>query len=297
MLSALVVRRYLVRAPRSEFVLELPAYHVPTLKGILLQTWQRLRGFILRAGKAIVLVVIILNVVSSIGTDGSFGNQDSEKSLLSEIGRTLTPIFHPMGISEDNWPATVGIFTGIFAKEVVVGTLDALYSPNPVASTQTLAEQLAAAVQSVPDNLAELGSSVLDPLGIGVASYENLDRAADAHAVNVGTLGALQRLFDGQLGAFSYLLFILLYMPCVATIGVVVKELGTFWAVFSTAWSVVMAYTCAVLCYQLGSLQEDPVSALGWCVAVCLMAAAMFAGLIRFGQRRAPPLIPLVNLD
>lgn len=296
-LSALVVRRYLVRAPRSEFVLELPAYHVPTLKGILLQTWQRLRGFILRAGKAIVLVVIILNVVSSIGTDGSFGNQDSEKSLLSEIGRTLTPIFHPMGISEDNWPATVGIFTGIFAKEVVVGTLDALYSPNPVASTQTLAEQLAAAVQSVPDNLAELGSSVLDPLGIGVASYENLDRAADAHAVNVGTLGAMQRLFDGQLGAFSYLLFILLYMPCVATIGVVVKELGTFWAVFSTAWSVVMAYTCAVLCYQLGSLQEDPVSALGWCVAVCLMAAAMFAGLIRFGQRRAPPLIPLVNLD
>ena len=152
-------------------------------------------------------------------------------------------------------------------------------------------------MQSVPDNLAELGSSVLDPLGVGVASYEDLDRAADAHAVNVGTLGALQRLFDGQLGAFSYLLFILLYMPCVATIGVVVKELGTFWAVFSTAWSVVMAYTCAVLCYQLGSLQEDPVSALGWCVAVCLMAAAMFAGLIRFGQRRAPPLIPLVNLD
>ncbi len=295
--SALVVRRYLVRAPRSEFVLELPAYHVPTLKGLLLQTWQRLRGFVLRAGKAIVSVVIILNVVSSVGTDGSFGNQDSEKSMLSEVGRTLTPIFHPMGISEDNWPATVGIFTGIFAKEVVVGTLDALYSPNPVASTQTLGEQLAAALQSVPDNFAELGSSLLDPLGVGVASYEDLDRAADAQAVNVGTLGALQRLFDGQLGAFSYLLFILLYMPCVATIGVVVKELGTFWAVFSTAWSVVMAYTCAVLCYQLGSLPDDPVSALSWCVAVCLMAAAMFAGLIKFGQRHAPPLIPLVNLD
>ena len=296
-LSALVVRRYLVRAPRSEFVLELPAYHVPTLKGLLLQTWQRLRGFVLRAGKAIVSVVIILNVVSSVGIDGSFGNQDSEKSLLSEIGRTLTPVFHPMGITEDNWPATVGIFTGIFAKEVVVGTLDALYSPDPVSSTQTLGEQLAAAVQSVPDNLAELGSSLLDPLGVGVASYDDLGRAADAQAVNVGTLGALQRLFDGQLGAFSYLLFILLYMPCVATIGVVVKELGTFWAVFSTAWSVVMAYTCAVLCYQIGSLQEDPMSALGWSVAVCLMAAAMFAGLIKFGQRRAPPLIPLLNLD
>ena len=64
-----------------------------------------------------------------------------------------------------------------------------------------------------------------------------------------------------------------------------------------TAWSVVMAYTCAVLCYQLGSLPDDPVSALSWCGAVCLMAAAMFVGLIKFGQRHAPPLIPLVNLD
>ena len=141
--SALAVRRYLVRAPQSQFVLELPAYHLPTLKGLLLQTWQRLKGFVVRAGKAIVAVVVILNVVNSIGTDGSFGNQDSDQSLLSEIGRTLTPLFHPMGLTDENWPATVGIFTGIFAKEVVVGTLDALYTPVSAPSSETLLEQLA----------------------------------------------------------------------------------------------------------------------------------------------------------
>jgi ferrous iron transport protein B len=295
--SALVVRRYLVKTPPSSFVLELPAYHLPTLRNLTLQTWQRLKGFVLRAGKSIVLVVIVLNVVNSVGTDGSFDNQNSEKSVLSAIGRTLTPIFHPMGISDDNWPATVGIFTGIFAKEVVVGTLDALYSPNPSASDKSLTDLLTAAVASVPANLAELGGTILDPLGIGVESHDDLARAADAQEVDVGTLGRMQQLFAGDLGAFSYLLFILLYMPCVATVGVIVKELGAFWAIFSTGWSVVMAYTVAVICFQLGNLSADPAAALTWIGIVAVIAATAMIGLIRYGQYQLKPLIPVIQLD
>lgn len=296
-ISAMIVRRYLVQAPQSAFVLELPNYHLPTLKNLLLQTWQRLKGFVLRAGKAIVAVVIILNVVNSFGTDGSFGNQDSEKSLLSAIGRTITPVFHPMGISDDNWPATVGIFTGIFAKEVVVGTLDALYSPDAAADPSALSEQLMQAFASVPANLAGIGDQLLDPLGIAVESHQQLSEAAEAQAVNAGTLGQMQLLFDGQLGAFAYLLFILLYMPCVATIGVIFKELGAFWAAFSTTWSVVVAYACAVLCYQIGNFNADPSAAIAWITGVSILALLVFVGLIRWGRRRAPPLIPVVQLD
>jgi ferrous iron transport protein B len=202
-----------------------------------------------------------------------------------------------MGISEDNWPATVGIFTGIFAKEVVVGTLDALYSPQMAAEAAPLSDLLSAAVSSVPENLSELGDALLDPLGIAIDEKQELADAAAAQEVAVGTLGRMQQLFDGQLGAFSYLLFVLLYMPCVATIGVILKEIGAFWAVFSTAWSVVMAYSCAVLVYQAGSLATDPGTAMFWIATVGLLAAGAFAGLIRFGQRRAPPLIPIVHLD
>lgn len=296
-LSALVVRKYLIRSAESQFLLELPAYHMPTLKGLLLQTWQRLKGFVIRAGKAIVAVVVILNMVSTIGTDGSFGNQDSENSLLSAIGKTITPAFAPMGIREDNWQATVGIFTGIFAKEVVVGTLDALYTPEGEAQDATLAEQLAAAVYSIPANLADLGSAITDPLGIGIEEYDSLEGAASDQQVATGTIARLQSSFDGQLGAFSYLLFILLYMPCVATIGVIMKEIGRFWATFSTAWSIVMAYTAATLCYQLGILASDPTGALTTIALVLLISGAMFVALIRFGRRRAPILIPLVNLE
>jgi len=296
-LSAMAVRRYLVPTSGSRFVLELPAYHLPTLKGLLLQTWQRLKGFILRAGKAIVAVVVILNMVSSIGVDGSFGNQDSERSVLSEIGKRITPAFAPIGIREDNWQATVGIFTGIFAKEVVVGTLDALYSPQAPAADVDLGAMVAAALASVPANLTELGGNLLDPLGVGIEEYDSLALAAAEQDVAAGTLGQLRLKFDGSLGAFSYLLFILLYMPCVATIGVIFKEIGAFWAGFSTLWSLVMAYSAAALCYQAGQIGANTGAALTTAGGVILLAAALFAALIRFGRGRAQPLIPVVNLD
>jgi len=296
-LSALLVRRYLVRSSQSSFVLELPAYHMPTLKNLLMHSWQRLKGFVLRAGKAIVTVVVVLNVVNSAGIDGTFGNEDSEKSVLSAIGRTLTPVFHPMGLTDENWPATVGIFTGVFAKEVVVGTLDALYSPAQTGPELSLTEQLEQAVASIPANLSALSGALTDPLGISVETTADLDEAAASQEVNVGTLGQMQQLFDGQLGAFAYLLFVLLYMPCVATIGAIVKEIGGYWATFSVVWSVTMAYAVAVVCYQLGNLTTDPAGALLWMGTVTLIAATAFRLLVRLGRRRAPPLIPLVQLD
>jgi ferrous iron transport protein B len=298
--SAMVVRRHLLHSRSSAFILELPAYHLPTVKGILIHTWQRLSGFVTRAGKAIVMVVIVLNVVNSVGTDGSFGNENTKDSVLSSIGRTITPAFRPMGISDDNWPATVGIFAGIFAKEVVVGTLDALYSETPVGDSNfNLLDEFAAATQTIPNNLSALVSTVTDPLGLDLGELDDTSAAATNQAVEINTITAMRSLFDGELGAFSYLLFVLLYMPCVATIGAIYKELGSFWAVFSTAWSVVIAYAAAVVCYQLGGAVDHPLQTLFWCISMIAMAAFMFTALIRWGVRRAKTdtLIPVLHLE
>ena len=298
-LSAMAVRRHLLRSPVSTFVIELPPYHLPTVRGILIHSWQRLKGFVMRAGKAIVLVVIVLNVVSSVGTDGSFGNENRENSVLSAIGRTITPVFHPMGIDEDNWPATVGIFTGIFAKEVVVGTLDALYAVQPPQGQPfDLARELGKAWQSVGNNLAGVGDTLGDPLGMDVGNVSDTAAAASEQAVEISTIQAMRGLFHGELGAFSYLLFILLYMPCVATMGVIYKEIGAGWAVFSTAWSVVTAYGAAVLCYQIGTFAGHPLPSALWIAGVALVAAGAFYGLIVWGRRRLrqPQLIPVTQL-
>ncbi len=296
-ISAMVVRKHLIAMPVGSFLLELPAYHRPTLRGLLLQTWQRLQGFVVRAGKAIVLVVVILNTVNSFGVDGSIGNQNSEKSVLSAIGRTITPVFHPMGIDEENWPATVGIFTGIFAKEVVVGTLDALYAPQSSMEEADLPAMLGAALASVPENFAELGGALADPLGLNLDSLGDAAATAADQEVELDTIAVMRTLFHGELGAFSYLLFILLYMPCVATIGVIYKEIGSFWAVFSTAWSVVMAYSVAVAVYQLGSVGDDPAAA-GWLAMALILAGTGFTLLIRWGKRRqrTQNLIPVLQV-
>ena len=296
-LSAMLVKRHLIKAPPSAFVLELPSYHWPTWRGLAIQTWQRLRGFVLRAGKAIVIVVVALNVVNSIGVDGSIGNENSENSALSAIGKAITPVFHPMGLDEENWPATVGIFTGIFAKEVVVGTLDALYAPAESGPPGGLADTLHQAAASVPSNLAELGGALADPLGMDFGNLEDTETAASEQDVALGTIAAMRSLFHGELGAFSYLLFILLYMPCVATIGVIYKEIGAFWATFSTAWSVVLAYSAAVTCYQIGSFSEAPLAASGWLALAATIAGGGFSLLVLWGRRRQRhQLIPVVQL-
>jgi len=299
--TGLLVRRRLLARDLSPFLLELPPYHVPTLRGLLTHTWFRLQGFVLRAGKAIVAVVLLLNFVNSIGTDGSFGNQNTERSLLSAIGKSITPVFAPMGLTEANWPATVGIFSGVFAKEVVVGTLDALYTnmaraddvaPEPVSIGAMLEE----AVASVGTNLAALGDTFGDPLGMG-----NLDDSAaiaEEQAVHSGTLGLMATLFDGQLGAFSYVLFVLLYMPCVATLGAIYKELGGFWAFFSATWNTVIAYTLAVIVYQAGTFAAHPVSSAAWIAGCAAALLGCYAWLMHLGRQRAGSgkLIPVVNL-
>ena len=114
--TGLVLRQSILPGTSSGVVLELPNYEMPKLKPVLLKTWFKLKGFVLGAGKIIVIMVKCIGLLNSLGTDGTLGNQDTEKSLLSSFSKKVTPLFSPMGINEENWQATVGIFTGIFCK-------------------------------------------------------------------------------------------------------------------------------------------------------------------------------------
>ena len=295
--SALAVKKHLLPQSQSAFIMELPPYHAPIVKNILIQTWQRLKGFVLRAGKAIVLVVIALNILNSIGTDGSVGNENTEKSVLSTIGKSITPVFSPMGIGPDNWPATVGIFTGIFAKEVVVGTLDALYTPDLEDTHTSITALVQGAFNSVPENVLGVAAQIDDPLGLDLGDLKNLDEQTATQNVQISTVQAMQNLFDGQIGAFAYLLFVLLYMPCVATIGVIFKEAGGFWASFSVIWSFALAYSCAVITYQIGTYSQHPVTSICWVIGLILATCLLFWLLVRWGRRTRVELIPVLRLE
>ena len=177
----LFLKKSLFQGQASNFVMELPPYHLPKFKSLMIHCWQRLRDYIWRAGKVITIAVAILGFLNSFGivekmyvdvngaeteivkseegyqmvkeneegeaenvalpegfvvdeskvvkaNEFTAGNGDSENSLLSVIGKAITPVFEPFGVEKENWPASVSLFTGLLAKEAVIGTMNSLYS-------------------------------------------------------------------------------------------------------------------------------------------------------------------------
>jgi ferrous iron transport protein B len=306
-LTGLALKRTLLPGDGSPFVMELPSYHLPTVRGVLTHSWSRLRSFIFKAGKIIVPMVLLLNVLNSMGTDGSFGNEDGESSVLSSIGRSITPIFSPIGMSEENWPAAVGIFTGVLAKEAVVGTLDALYSQAAAADIpeETAEEEpfsfwggITEAFATIPDNLAGVSGTLLDPMGLDVGDVSSVDAAAEEQEVAAGTFGAMIRLFDGTAAAFAYLLLILLYFPCVAVVGAVYREAGTRWTLFISLWSTGVGYGAAVLFYQFATFSAHPASSTLWGAIVFVFVGLFLAAMRYMGQReQAQPVTGTERVD
>lgn len=296
-MSAWLLRRKLFSGMVGANIAEMPAYHRPLVRNVLTQTWHRLYSFIWRAGKRILMVVVLLNVFSSWGTDGSWGNQDSENSMLSATGKVLTPMFTPMGVGEENWPATVGLFTGLFAKEVVVGTLDTLYTPaavvdesgNGVVEAPNVMSDAATALTSVWDNFNGLAGVLLDPLGIGSAQEDMAGQAP-------GSYQAMQSLFPSAWGAFCYLVFILLYAPCVATIGVMQKEAGQVWLGFSVVWSLLLSYWLASNLWHLSLLVSAPLLAGSWIIGSSVVLYLCYRLIMSQMRRGIRDHIPAVNI-
>src|SRR3990167_2500709 len=279
--TGLMLRKTILRGDPAPLVMELPSYHLPNVRTVLLHAWQRLKGFVFRAGKLIVPICVVIGVLGALNVDGSINASDGDtNSLLSMIGRMVTPIFAPMGIHQDNWPATVGLVTGVLAKEVVIGTLNALYTQMGhlsvvQAETFHFFGNLHEAVMSVPANLSQLASSLGNPV---LAQ-------APVHALTQGVYGLMYQRFDGQIGAIAYLLFVLLYFPCVSTTAAMLRELNRGWTVFSVCWTTGIAYCVAVGFYQLATFARHPLASLIWIasIAAVLISVIVF---IRFYSLR-----------
>lgn len=281
--TGFLLKRTALPGAASAFVMEIPPYHIPTLKGVMLRTWDRVKSFMFRAGRVIVVIVACLSFLNSLGTDGSFGNEDGQNSVLSKIGQTIVPVFQPMGVEEQNWPAAVGVFTGIFAKEAVVGTLNSLYdtlNANESISGEdnedqpfSLADITTEAFGAIGENLAGLAGALTDPMGVHVDDLSNQEEAAEEQGISLGTIATIQTLFGSTSAAFAYLLMILLYMPCVAAVAAIYREVGTRWTVFSAAWTTALGYSAATIFYQVTNFATDPLYAT-LCITCCLCVLA-----------------------
>ncbi|NOY22992.1 MAG: ferrous iron transport protein B [Acidobacteria bacterium] len=193
-LVARVLRKVFFTKAVSPLVMELPAYHVPSLKTAARSAGIRTTFFIKKAGTFIFGTVLVIWILASLPVGVQYA---SAGSVIGRIGSAVAPIFHPAGF--DSWQAAVALIFGFLAKEVVVGTFGVLYG-GQTALTSAIGSQFSA------------------------------------------------------LSAMSFMVMTLVYIPCVATIAVIRREIGTKWAALSVGISVTLGYLLAVLIFQVGRL-------------------------------------------
>jgi ferrous iron transport protein B len=183
-----------------------------------------------------------------------------------------------MGISHENWPAAVALFTGIFAKETVVGTLDALYTE--INSTNRLPEQ----AKSFDFRGGIKDAFIAIPVGFSELFNSKADSKDSPDNVKGETTMLMSHYFDGRVGAFAYLLFVLIYAPCVATIAAIYREASWRWALFSVCYLTTLAWVLSTAFYQLGTIARHPAGSLMWLGICAAILGGVFAAL-KLGSR------------
>ncbi|MCF7816333.1 MAG: Fe(2+) transporter permease subunit FeoB [Kiritimatiellales bacterium] len=288
-MTGLLFKNTLLRGEVTSFVMELPPYHLPTFSGVMYHTWHRLSSFLIKAGKVILLIVAVLGFLNSMGTDGSFGHNNSKDSALSAMSRAVTPVFRPMGIRDENWPATVGLFTGIFAKEAVVGTLASIYaqmetkemvvSEVPIKKFdfwQGISDSFAV----IPAGFKGFFDQLADPLGLRSALVAVKDTDRSSYATMVGRFGE-----HGSKAAFAYLLFILIYSPCVAALAAIYREIGLRWMLFAVSYLTTLAWVISTAYYQIATFTVHPSSSTGWLGLCAAILITFYIGLRMAGNK------------
>ncbi len=287
-LTGLMLKFTLLRGEASPFVMELPVYHVPHLKSLLLQTWQRLKGFVLRAGKVIIIVSIFLSAMNSFSLDGRTVHKIDESALAS-ISRVFTPLLEPLGVHGDHWQATVGLVTGAMAKEVVVGTLNTLYTAENIEQASfnpaefSLSGELIAALEDTV-------KSVRDTFSLSVLANP-IEASKGDGEMATGTMGVMSQKFGSAAAAYSYLIFVLLYVPCITAMGAIAREASRGWMGFSVLWGLNIAYSLATLFYQSVTFNQHPFYSL-----TCILAVLLFNVVVIGALRRARSRVDISTL-
>ena len=270
----------------APFVMELPAYHVPSLRNVLRGTWERGWSFIKRAGTVILISSIILWFLQGFGTvNGRFGMVDelwdendtayiaevaqrmdvdeedvtaTDDSILARASQPVSVIFKPLGFG--SWKPTVATVTGLIAKEEVVGTFGVLYNYE------------AKAAQAVDE---ETGEPLFDENGEPV--MEELDEEGSQVWANVEDDFNRFSNGHGRLAAFSFMLFNLLCAPCFAAMGAIKREMNNGkWTAFAIGYMCVFAYAVALMVYQIGGAFTGNLNGIGLIAALAILAMMLF---------------------
>ena len=245
MIAGMVFTRTILKPDvTSAFVLELPPYRQPALKSVLIHMWENTREFVRKAGTTILFASIVMWVLLNL----PWGVTDQRNSYFGKVSGAIAPVFAPLGFG--NWETGGALVSGFMAKEIVVSTMSQIYlggEETQIAAETTFGEDLIGIGQGFLNAAVSSGKILLSIIP-GVSLVDDETEREDT-ALSL----ALRDRFT-PLSAAALLAFVLLYVPCVATLGAIKQEFGTSWAWISAVYQTVVAWFAAFLIYQGGRL-------------------------------------------
>ena len=255
---AIVAARVMSRFFKDDdlpFVMELPPYRVPTARSVVRHTWEKGKQYLQKMSGVILVFSVVIWFLGYFPNHNAYDSVQSqqEHSFIGYIGKAMEPVLEPLGF---DWRMGVGIVAGVGAKELVVSTLGVMYAPEePIASSD------AAVIPTDPEASSVISSaSAPATLSITIAQESGADPEADLGAGAEGSLSEtrLQKALQKSVtpaAALAYMVFILLYFPCIATFVAIKKESGGWkWAIITAVYTIVLAWVAAFITFRLALL-------------------------------------------
>ncbi len=259
--------------PPAPFVMELPPYRAPRVRDVLRQTWERTKGFIIKAGTVIMLVSIAIWLLMAIpvGADaGAFNNVEPQDSVFGRTSEIIAPVFAPAGFG--SWEASGSLITGFLAKEVVISTMNVIY-----VGTSGEGEE----AEPASTFLEDVGSSIGSFIEAGVLTVQEIlniiprtinllplvelpefnfygleEESEDTTSLQSALVASFTRSAGspeaGAIAAIAFCIFILLYVPCMVAISAMRQEFGWRFVWAQIGFTLALAWVAAVLVFQVG---------------------------------------------
>jgi ferrous iron transport protein B len=243
-----IFKKTLFRGEAPMFIMELPPYRMPSFRSLMIHTWEKGKHFLIKAGTYILAVSILVWFLLNL----PWGVENKKDSYLGKVGQVAAPVLAPLGFGK--WEAGSSLIAGLVAKEIVVGTMGEIYV--------TKGEEKKVAAPKFIDDLKQVGTSfagatkdsfanVFSTFGItSISTEETTDKAAERTTLRA----ELKNRFT-PLSAYAFLVFVLLYMPCIVAAVAMVQEFGTWkWYGIAFAYQMGLAWGVAFIVYQGGKL-------------------------------------------
>jgi ferrous iron transport protein B len=238
-------KKTLFRGDAPPFIMELPPYRMPSLRSVCLHTWEKGKHFLYKAGTYILAVSVVVWFLLNL----PWGVEHKRDSYLGKAGQAVAPALAPLGFG--TWEAAASLLTGVVAKEIVVGTMAEIYAPEAAeedaGEAPTLGEDLAEIGLSFGRAAGEAASNVVSTLGLSSMSLEEEDASTPLKDAVRGAFTPLT--------ALGFMIFVLLYMPCVVVAIAMRHEFGGWrWFGVAFAYQTALAWSVAFTVYQGGRL-------------------------------------------